>query len=118
MVSVLVGLDREFDQHDTPRICGVLDFAAGTMWLGSVTATSLAVMPIAVEAGQMAYLTTYCFPLPSPSQVDPSLSSARASEACQHIINQSVFVDFNKPICAAAVVASEGSAEAAILPAG
>ncbi len=27
IVGVLVGLDREFDQHDTPRVCGLIDLA-------------------------------------------------------------------------------------------
>jgi IMP cyclohydrolase len=51
MVSVLSGLDRE------------LDIAKDTLWLGSITATSLAVRSVNVANGQMAYITTYGFPL-------------------------------------------------------
>lgn len=51
IVGVLVGLDREFDQHDTPRICGLIDLAEDKLWLGSVTANSVAVMPVEVTDG-------------------------------------------------------------------
>jgi IMP cyclohydrolase len=115
IASVLVGLDREFDDHDTPRICGVMDVAGDALWLGSVTAEALAVMPIRVEPGTMAYVTTYEFPLPSSSQVDPSFSSARAVEVCHHVTNGSVFAGFERPICAAAVVATDGAMEVAAL---
>ena len=58
IISVLVGLDREFDQHDTPRICGLIDLAEDRLWLGSITATSIVVTPVDVPDGQMAYITT------------------------------------------------------------
>lgn len=103
--SVLVGLDREFDEYDTPRICGVLDMATDTLWLGSITATAVAVMPIKVENGQMAYITTYSFPLPSPSQVDAVFMPTKAAEICQHIVEGSIFAGFSKPICSAALIA-------------
>jgi IMP cyclohydrolase len=115
VLTVLAGLDREFDQYDTPRICGVLDVAGNSLWLGSITATAFAVMPVDVEAGQMAYITTYSFPLPSPSQVDLLFNSVQAAETCRHITEGSRFADFDKPICAAAALVNNGNIEVATL---
>lgn len=117
MVAVLSGLDREFDQHDTPRICGVIDRANDLMWLGSVTATALAVTPIHVTNGQLAYVTTYEFPLPSRNQIDESFAPETAQRSCAHIISGSVFGSFDSPVCATSLVASGGTAEVATLDA-
>lgn len=115
ILSVLAGLDREFDDHDTPRICGVLDIADDRLWLGSVTARSFHVMPVPVEAGQLAYVTTYGFPCPSPVQVDRSFDAHEPHAACQHLMHRSVFGQFENPICAAAAVMTEDGVQVATL---
>ncbi|TBG96003.1 IMP cyclohydrolase [Rhizobium leguminosarum] len=116
-VSVLAGLDREFDQHDTPRICGVIDLVEDRMWLGSITATGLTVMPIHVADGQMAYVTTYEFPMPSREQVDTLFDAENAQKSCEYIITRSVFAAFDKPICATSLVASGTTIDVATLDA-
>jgi IMP cyclohydrolase len=115
IVSVLVGLDREFDQYDTPRICGLVDLAEDRLWLGSITATSLSVMPMEVRHGQLAYITTYEFPLPRVEQIDSDLDAADPNAVCRHITNTSVFSQFEKPVCAASWIASAAGAEIATL---
>ena len=117
MVSVLMGLDREFDQYDTPRICGLIDLAEDRLWLGSVTANSLVVTPIELADGQMTYITTYGFPLPRSEQSDDSFHGASANEVCRHIMTGSVFAGFEKPICAAACVSTSAGFEIAVLDA-
>jgi len=115
IMAVLVGLDREFDQHDTPRICGVLDIAGDRLWLGSITMQSIHVMPMTVEAGQLAYLTTYGFPYLVPDQVDRSFAARNADLACQHMMKESVFGQFEKPVCAAAAVITANGVQVATL---
>lgn len=115
MLSVLAGLDREFDEHDTPRICGLFDALNDTLWLGSVMATALAVGPVQVKPGQMAYVTTYGFPLPAAGQVDFAFGAMEAKEICRHVTQSSVFADFEKPICAAAAIAGPAAFEVATL---
>ncbi|WP_310390150.1 IMP cyclohydrolase [Rhizobium sp. 1399] len=115
IVGVLVGLDREFDQHDTPRICGLIDLAEDKLWLGSVTANSVAVMPVEVTDGQMAYITTYEYPLPHSTQTDIAFNAADAGEVCRHVIGGSVFSGFERPICAAACVNTGSGFEIAVL---
>lgn len=111
LLAVLVGLDREFDDYDTPRICGLWDNADDTLWLGSVTRSSLCVMPLESEPGQMAYITTYEFPLPSAGQIDLSFQATTAEATCNHMIEGSLFAGFERPVCAAAAVLGEGGVE-------
>ncbi|WP_440410714.1 IMP cyclohydrolase [Neorhizobium petrolearium] len=115
IISVLVGLDREFDQHDTPRICGLVDIAENKLWLGSITAASLSILPIEVPHGQFAYITTYEFPLPRIEQVDTDFDAADPKAVCRHITDASVFSQFEKPICAASWVASPSGVDVATL---
>jgi IMP cyclohydrolase len=115
IVSVLVGLDREFDQHDTPRICGLVDLAEDRLWLGSVTATSLSVMPIEVQPGQLAYITTYEFPFPRIDQIDSDFGAADPTAICHHLTNASIFSQFEKPVCATSWVASASGHQSATL---
>jgi IMP cyclohydrolase len=115
VLGVLSGLDREFDEYDTPRICGLFDSEEDSLWLGSVTAKALSVAPIEVKAGQMAYVTTYGFPLASPSQVDLVFGAKSADEICKHITYSSVFAEFEKPICAAVVMGGSQPNEIGIL---
>jgi len=118
IASVLMGLDREFDENDTPRICGTLDLLQDRLWLGSVTAQSLHVMPMASSLGQLAYITTYQLPYPSRDQIDPSFAARDADQICQHIMKKSVFSQFDQPVCAtAAVVTTDGIAVSVLNPA-
>lgn len=59
IVGVLAGLDREFDVHDTPRICGLIDLKDRAFWLGSITADSLCVRPLTIAPGELAFVSTY-----------------------------------------------------------
>ena len=111
MASVFVGLDREYDEYDTPRICGLFGMVANTFWLGSITSTAIAVIPVGVESGQMAYVTTYGFPLPLMGQVDPDFTAGDADATCRHLTRCSVFARFEKPICAAAAMIGIGGVE-------
>ena len=82
----------------------MIDLVEDRLWLGSVTATSLAVIPIAMAAGQMAYITTYEFPLPRSEQTDIAFHSDSADDTCRHVIGGSVFSGFERPICATACI--------------
>jgi len=115
IVSVLVGLDREFDQQDTPRICGLVDLAENRLWLGSITATSLSVIPIEARPGQLAYITTYEFPLPRTEQIDQDFDAVDPDAVCSHITRESVFSQFEKPVCAASWIGSASGHKTATL---
>jgi IMP cyclohydrolase len=114
-MSVLVGLDREFDSYNTPRICGLLDINADILWLGSITADALAVLPVRVKRGELAYISTYEFPLPLTGQLDHQFEAGDAPAICRHVIQESIFKNFDKPICAAAAKVLGGQLDIATL---
>jgi IMP cyclohydrolase len=113
LVLVLVGLDREFDALDTPRICALADLQTDSLWLAAVTATGLAVTPVSVAPGQMAYLTTYHAPL--AAQFDTAFTAQDATTMCRHVVEASVFGSFEHPICATAAMAQDGGVDVACL---
>lgn len=53
LVTALLGSDQQFEQQDTPRICGPVDLAETRLWLGSITATSLSVTSIEARNGKL-----------------------------------------------------------------
>ena len=112
IISVLVGLDREFDAHDTPRICGVVDIAEDRLWLGSITADAISVRPVDVAAGQCRYISTYEFPLVDAEQIDPEFNVESASSISTHMMGGSVFGRFNRPVCAVGAVVTPAGVEA------
>lgn len=114
LVGVLSGLDREFDAHDTPRICSVFDLAHDKAYLGSVTADALSVIPVSLSRGQMTYITTYGLPLPAEDRIDPQFTAKTANDACRHVIQSSVFSRFGNPVCSAALCAGQSGTETAV----
>jgi IMP cyclohydrolase len=115
IASVLVDLDREFDEHDTPRICGLVDLSENKLWLGSITATSLSVMPMEVEPGQLAYISTYEFPLPRVEQIDREFEAADPDAICRHITCGPVFSQFESPVCSASWIGFGSRSDASTL---
>lgn len=115
LASVLLGLDREFDALDTPRICAVADRADGTIYIGSISANALSIMPMVVSPGQMAYVSTYGGPMACRDQIDTNFSAKNAAEACRHLIEGSVFAGFEKPVCATAFLHGADGSDVAVL---
>lgn len=115
LVGVLSGLDREFDAHDTPRICSVCDLADDKVFLGSVTADALSVIPVSLNPGQMTFITTYGLPLPTEDRLDPQFTAETANDACRHLIQGSIFSGFGNPVCSAALCAGQSGIETAVL---
>ncbi|MGO4670827.1 IMP cyclohydrolase [Bosea sp. 2RAB26] len=114
LIGVLSGLDREFDAHDTPRICSVLDLANDTAYLGSITAEALSVTPVHIAPGQATYITTYGSPLAAADRVDPHFTARTAEDACQHVVGGSIFAHLDSPVCSAALHAGKSGLEAAV----
>ncbi len=115
LVAVLAGLDREFDSHDTPRICAVLDRSSDVAYLASVTADALSVMPVVLRPGTMAYISTYGSPLPASDRTDPAFAATTAAQACRHVVDGSVFSGFDNPVCSTACVVGKAGVDIAVL---
>lgn len=58
IASVLLGMDYEFDGHDTPRIVLYANAESGSLYFGIVTNSRLQVEPVELNAGELALLST------------------------------------------------------------
>lgn len=58
IASVLLGMDREFDGHDTPRIALYASAVSPQIYFGVVTSTTLQVEEVELPTNQIALLTT------------------------------------------------------------
>lgn len=115
LITVMHAMDYEHDQLNTPRISAIVCRQSGKGWLGIVTHQSLHVQEFALEPGTAYYVATYEQILPSVEQRDEAFDVADAEAACQYIIGQGVFADFERPITAAcAVEAAAGGFDIAI----
>jgi IMP cyclohydrolase len=113
LAGVLIGLDREFDAYDTPRISAAVDIETQQLYLGSVTADALSVVPVKTPPGRFAYITTYEIPLPFPSQT-AELTGRDADAICRELIDGPVFGGFEHPVCAAAAMGDRDGIRLAI----
>ncbi len=114
LISVHHAMDYEHDSLNTPRISAVVDAETGDGFLAIVTHHSLHVAHFDLQPGQAFYVTTYEKILPCQDQIDGTFDVANADDACQYIIGQGVFADFERPVTAACAVEEDGGFEIAI----
>lgn len=58
IASVLMGMDYEFDGHDTPRIVLYASAESGALYFGIVTSRLLQVEKVELEAGELILVST------------------------------------------------------------
>jgi len=105
----LLAMDYEKDQLDTPRIAGIVDRGSYTAFLGVVRRDALIVREFALKRGVCYYVATYEHNTPCETYVDTEFKATTAEEARVYITCKGVFANLEKPITAAAAVASEVS---------
>jgi IMP cyclohydrolase len=116
--AVLFGMDREFDQHETPRIAAVANRRSGELYLASITKSGLACIPIEAEVGSVRYIATYHFPIPDASQCMRLNSERSAADLCLGLIEGGTFLDFTNAVCSVAVVDNGPALDVAVLNLG
>ena len=108
--TVLLAMDREFDQNDTPRIATILHRPSATLLMASVTARSLSVVPWQAKPGLVGYLATNGYAVPNPSSTLAIPARGAAAALCRQMISGPGFADFEHPVCAAAAIIDANSA--------
>ncbi len=101
----LLALDYEKDSLDTPRIAGVVDHAAKTAFLGIVRKDALLVAERKLSPGMVCYIATYEHNAPCHHD-GAEFDAASAAEARDFIFGKGVFADLEKPVTAAAALAT------------
>lgn len=100
----LLSLDYEHDSLDTPRIAAAVDSKTGIGTLGIVRKDALLVRQFKLEKGKAIYLSTYEKNYPCESNMDSAFGIENAKGAAKHMIDGSVFAEFEQPVTAAAAV--------------
>jgi len=115
LASCLLAMDYEKDSLDTPRIAAVADSAAPKGWLGIVRKNAISVLEIDLEPGKAYYVATYEHDAPSKRHYrDDAFDAETPEAACSHIIRGGVFAELERPVTAAAALASENGFELAV----
>ena len=116
LAAVLISLDFEKDQYDTPRIAAVADRDDDTGWLGIVRRDGLEVRRMPLEAGRFFYVATY-----EENRVCDAQSGGfdrnTAAAACRFILGEDVFAQRSNAVSAVAAVARDGGFQLAVLDA-
>jgi IMP cyclohydrolase len=97
MANVLLALDYEKDNYNTPRIAAVVARKSETGFLGIVRKDGLHVREMPIPAGKVFYIATY-----EIDNVDPNRSGdfdARdAAEGAQFVVRSGVFAAMTLPV--------------------
>lgn len=118
LANVLLGMDREFDSLDTPRIAAVVDRRTGSVYLASVTKSDLSVVRVDPQPGQFYLVATYGYDLPMRAPVDVLDGISSAEGLCRFLMSGAGFRDFDLPVSSAAAIvpqAAGGPIDIAIL---
>jgi IMP cyclohydrolase len=112
LVQALAVLDYEKDDYDTPRIAVAVGRDADVGWGGVVRRDGLHVRRFALEGGRAFYFATYEIADPSPDLAS-DFRAGTAAEAAEWVVSGGRFADLEKPVCAAAAVATDDGFELA-----
>ncbi len=107
LALALLATDYEKDDYETPRIAAVARLKSRTVWLGTVRRDGLDVQSFALEPGRVIHLSTYEHNIPLRERIS-AFAAETAEEACDAILGQGVFADFDHPVSAVAAVGGEG----------
>ncbi len=105
LALVLLALDYERDDHNTPRIAGAVPLHGDRGWLAVVRHEALVVKEVRLVAGRAIYLATYEADDVRDSQTS-DFSAATAAEAARFLVDGGAFRSLEKPVTSAAALAA------------
>lgn len=105
--SVLLAMDYEHDELATPRIVAVIDKISANCALGSIRHDGLNVELFQLQSSEFRYVSTYekCTVCVENGGNDFSISDE--TSAAQFIIDGSIFVEFDNPVSAVAMLSTK-----------
>ena len=115
LASVMLAMDYEHDNYNTPRISAVVNGTTGSGYLGIVRHDALLVQEFKLEPGTAYYVCTYEHNAPCDTYKDSKFDVASAATACDYVLGKGVFAALERPITAACALGTDdGSFEIAI----
>lgn len=91
IASVLLGMDYEFDGHDTPRIVLHANAESGALYFGVVTNGSIQVEKVAPEPGELILLSTNEYNYIDRKRRFPGYEAASLDAAVSYLESGSIF---------------------------
>ena len=104
LALVMLALDYEKDNYDTPRIAGAVPLRGDSGWLAVVRRDALVVKEVPLTAGRLLYIATYEADDVRDSQAG-DFSVTTATEAARFIVDGGLFRGLERPVTSAAAVA-------------
>ena len=106
LASVLLALDYEKDDFNTPRIAAVVPQSGDTAWLGVVRHDALEVREVELAAGRAIWIATYEAASVSAERSVP-FDASDAPGSARATVHGEGFAELEKPVSAAAALAGE-----------
>ena len=113
LALALLALDYERDDYNTPRIAAVVGRHGSTGWFGSIRPDSIEIRELPLNIGQVTYVATYELMDISPAKIIP-ITEGDASSIAQAALDGPGFREFERPVVAVAIVATEDAVEVGI----
>lgn len=114
LATCMLALDYEKDDYDTPRISAVVSKTSSLGYLAIIRKDALHVAEFALEPGKAYYVATYEHVTPSKCHYsDNAFDATTSADACDYIMTKGVFADLEKPVTAAAALATDNGFELA-----
>jgi len=114
MALSLLAMDYEKDSYCTPRIAAAVDRTSNRAYLGTVKKDGLIVREFELKPGMVYYVATYEKDIPCAHNSDSAFKADDAYAACAYILRGGAFAEFEKPVTAAAAIASDKGFELAV----
>ena len=114
MASVLLNLDYEKDDYNTPRIAAAIAAGAETGFLGIVRHDALLVKELAVAPGEAFYVATYEKNTVSTHQRS-DFDAADAAAGAQFAVSGGAFADMVNAVTSVCALEKDGAFELATL---
>ena len=109
----MLAMDFEKDDYDTPRVSAVVDRSSDSGFLAIVRKDALLVREFKLKPGEAYYVATYEHNSPTTHYRDAAFDAADAADACAYVMGRGVFAELEKPITAAAALATASGFELA-----
>lgn len=103
LASVLLAMDYEKDDYDTPRVIAAVEAGSDAGFLGVVRRDGIEVRELPLSTDGCYYIATYEIDNIDPSRTD-KCPPTTAADAARYVVDGGAFADLDKPITSAAAV--------------
>lgn len=108
LISVMSGMDYEFDGHNTPRISLVADARSNEVYLSRISKQAFHVAKIELQAGETAMIATNSIEFEEAFTPQTGFDAANTDEAFSILKGQNVFLEHEHGVLGVATKLEKG----------